>query len=158
MPEKTEKAPIKPEDEAKQKAEEKDPVTNQPASDFQAKVPEDSPHAEAVQLQSDAMRLGNAMGRHAAATTLVETREREQQREEEAKAAGDISEQYPKADSTYAMIPPDVYRAREQARVMQEAATLGTSKTVPGGRFQVGDHFEDANGNRLEGDPEKEKK
>lgn len=130
----------------------KDPVTNQPASDFQAKVPPDSPDADAVKVQSDAMRVGSALGRHAEGTTLVETRERERVRAEEAKAAGDITEAYPKADATYAMIPPDVYRAREQARVMQEAANLGTSTTIPGGAYLVGGQLVDANGEPVKDD------
>lgn len=128
-----------------------DPVTNQPMSDFMPNLPEDHPDAAAVAVANDRIKVGSAMGRVGAAQNLVDAREANRQRMETNKESKDTTfENNPLPEQEFAMLPPDVYRARMQARVMAEAATLGTSTSVPGGRFKVGDRFVNANGEPVE--------
>lgn len=134
------------------KPEEKiDPITNQPMSDFVPSLDADDPNADAVRVQNEQIKVGSMMGRHLAAAQLMDTRAAEEARAEQAEENKRITDEAnPVPEREYTMIPPDVYRAREQARVMAEAKTLGTNKIQPGGRFKVGDQFVDANGNVLE--------
>jgi|SRR6478609_11519685 len=133
---------------ANEKAEKKDPVTNQPMSDFMPAV--DDEHADAVKAQQDAIKASSNTGRHDAAAQLVEARDAAAE-----KADADdltflsVSEGNPLPERQYAMIPPDVYRAREQARISAEAATLRTNTIRPGGEFIVNGKRVDANGNAI---------
>jgi len=43
-------------------------------------------------------------------------------------------------------VPYDIYRAQMQNEAMEEAARLEMDKTVPGGRYLIGDVLVDANG------------
>lgn len=135
----------------KEKAPEIDPRTNQPVTDFTPTLADDHPDADAVKRQDDKIKVASAMGRSNAAQLLIEAREADREKQKLAEESlRTVEESNPLPEREYAMIPPDVYRAREQARVMAKANTLGTSKTVPGGRFKVGDIFVDADGNEIE--------
>lgn len=124
--------------------------TNQPASDFTLTLADDHPDADAVKIQDDQIKVASAMGRANAANNLVETREIDRQKAEAAKEAVEASyAANPLPEREMAMIPPDMYKAREQARVMAEAAVIGTNKTRPGGKFKVGGQWVDANGKAL---------
>lgn len=129
-----------------------DRVTNQPLSDFTLTLPDDHPDADAVAVANSQIKVGSAMGRVGHAANIVETREAERQRAETMKAAKETTDAAnPIPDVQYAMIPPDVYRAREQARVMAEAKTLGTNRIRPGGEFVVNGQRVNANGEPIEG-------
>lgn len=59
----------------------------------------------------------------------------------------DIRAQQPQV---FAM-PPDEYKARENARIKAEAAeTLAGWETIPGGRYKVGDKFVNAHGEEID--------
>jgi hypothetical protein len=137
-----------PEDDETKKADPVDPKTNQPASDFMPKG--DGEHADAVKVQQDAIRVGSAMGRHNAADDLVAIRERQADRQDAAESAVESTNAAnPLPEMQYAMIPPDVYRAREQARVMAQAAALNTNHTRPGGYFIVNGKALNCNGEAI---------
>jgi len=48
-------------------------------------------------------------------------------------------------------VPPDEYRAQENARIKAEAAALDSDETVEGGRYKVNDKWVNANGEELGG-------
>lgn len=129
-----------------------DPVTNQPISDFMPTLPADHPDADAVRVQNERIKVGSIMGRQGAAQQLIEAREAQRQQAEMNKASYETTmanNKLPEAEMT--ILPPDVYRARMQAQVMAEAAVLGTSTIVPGGRFLVNGQWVNANGEAVEG-------
>jgi hypothetical protein len=128
-----------------------DPITNQPMSDFMLSLDDDHPDAEAVRLQQSQIRVGSGVGRLAAAQALVETRARERAQAEQAEADREaIEKANPLPEREITMLPPDLYRARERARVLAEANALGTNRSRPGGRFKVNGVWVNANGDKLE--------
>lgn len=123
-----------------------DPRTNQPMRDFfpQGLEGED---AEAARVQQDAIKVAGGSGRAIAAQNLMETRERDRMMREQAVAnAESVAASNPLPREEMAIVPPDVYRARERARVLTEARAKGTNRTVPGGRFKVNGVWVNANG------------
>lgn len=129
-----------------------DRKTNQPKSDF---LPHSANEAdqELIDRALSARRGGfSDTAAFAAADRVVERHQIQERQAEANREAFEAAKQnYPLVDQELAILPPDVYRARMQARVLAEAAALGSSTTVPGGRYLVNGVLVDCNGNRVQG-------
>lgn len=122
-----------------------DPRTNQPRSDFMPRV-KDEADARRIDLINQS---GNG-GLQSSNVPVGFAREGAAQDEARRKNA---QEALDRANATredemgkvgMSFIPPDVYKAREQARVALEAAANNVSTTVPGGRYRVGNEWVNA--------------
>jgi len=127
-----------------------DPVTNQPISDFfPGSLSED--HKDAIAVQNRAMKGATGSARVGLAQNLVATREEaalaKEQADENVKSVEDETK---KMFDTMTNVPPDLYYAREKARVDAEAAANTSSTTVPGGAFKQGDQWVNAEGEPVE--------
>lgn len=127
-----------------------DPRTNQPMSDFQP-TPDDENAARSLELARMARRSGSLDAQFVAAQRQQNAAARnEQLREQNAKAFEAAKEANPIPEATMSVIPPDLYRAREQARVAAEAAALMVSTTIPGGKFMVNGELVNAYGDLID--------
>jgi hypothetical protein len=120
-------------------------LTNQPVSDF---IPTVAPeHEQAVDLLASLGWSGSPAAFAQAVADLVATREAAPDR---LKAAEDAlafeEEQTAKLIENVQVLPPDLYMAREAARVRAEARLNRQKETVVGGRYQVNGLWVNANG------------
>lgn len=133
-----------------------DPITNQPVSDFfPAGLSED--HKDAVDVSMSALKGASGNARAALANELMQLREEQKNVDEQNTAnVKSVQEETDRMFKAMGNIPPDLYAARERARVDAEAAALTTNKIRPGGVFKVGEQWVNANGEPTEA-PEGEK-
>jgi len=127
-----------------------DPVTNQPISDFFPGSLSDE-HKDAIAVQSKAMKGATGSARVGLAQNLVATREEAKLAKEQAdQDVKTVEDETKKMFDTMTNVPPDLYYAREKARIDAEAAANTSSTTVPGGAFKQGDQWVNANGDPVE--------
>lgn len=134
-------------------AGEVNPVTNEPTTGFLDSIPEE--HRDAVKGLDDNTRFGNSLGRSLQARDVVAARERQEvmkaSAEEEVKLREGVAFT---PDQTIMAVPPEVYRAQQNAIIKAKARAQQLDKTVPGGRYTLANGtVVDANGRTLEEAP-----
>jgi len=127
-----------------------DPVTNQPISDFFPGGISDD-HKDAVDVHVKAMKGATGSARVGSAQQLIATREEAAVAKEAAEEnVKSVEDETKKMFDTMTNVPPDLYYAREKARVDAEAAANTASTTVPGGAYKQGDQWVNAEGEPVE--------
>jgi hypothetical protein len=124
-----------------------DPRTNQPISDFQPN-PDDPDAAANLELQRNARLFGSAQ---LASDATQQSREADKARKEANDAALQMAKEanvLPEQQMAY--VPPDLYRARQQAVVAAEARANTQKTTIPGGRFEVNGELVNAYGDVID--------
>lgn len=128
-----------------------DPVTNQKAADF---FPTDAGlDQRSVDLILDNRRASGVSGRVSALQGAARAREGGEAglaRAEEARAQVEHDNPIPNEALVNMALDPATYRARVYARNHALAQVLGTSTTIPGGRFTVNGQLVNAHGDVID--------
>lgn len=126
-----------------------DRVTNQPLSDFMpaAANPE---FGDSVRMTNDALSFatGNARARVAANTEAARAAAAENKKTAEAQLK-EVEKTTKEMFKDITVVPPELYAARERARIAVEARANTASTTIPGGRFMVNGKWVNAYGDEI---------
>lgn len=129
-----------------------DPRTNQPLSDFEPVV-EGKDAQRSLELARQARRSGSLDAQHMAAVRQQEAAANtEVQRAANAEALENANRANVLPQQEMSFVPPELYRAREQARVAAEAAAAMSNVTIPGGKFKVNGELVNSYGDLIDED------